>query len=138
MSETTDIPVGHEAYAFACMKCGYAWEQAYEIEHHTDITGHDFIVYRSEGRRVPSPLSRPTCLNCGGHVVRIMRQGQVSSVLGPMEPGALGEGRRAAVPVSTTGPLGQIIEEHPHPEAEQPAQRHRRPLSGLFRSTHRK
>ncbi|MGI5482328.1 hypothetical protein [Streptomyces lavendofoliae] len=81
MSETTSTPVGHEAYAFACMNCGYGWEQAYDIEHHTDIGGHEFIVYKAGGHRVPSPLSNPTCLNCGRHVVRIMRAGQVSSVL---------------------------------------------------------
>lgn len=69
-----------EAYAFACMKCGHGWEQAYEIEHHTDGSGHPFVVYRANGERVPSPLSRPSCLNCGGTVVRIMRSGQVSSI----------------------------------------------------------
>ncbi|MFI5807526.1 hypothetical protein [Streptomyces sp. NPDC051561] len=69
-----------EAYAFACMKCGHGWEQAYEIEHHTDGSGHPFVVYRANGERVPSPLSRPSCLNCGSTVVRIMRSGQVSSI----------------------------------------------------------
>ncbi|WUC83744.1 hypothetical protein OHS33_14825 [Streptomyces sp. NBC_00536] len=68
------------------MKCGYGWEQAYEIEHHVDGKGHPFIVYTVKGgERVPSPLSNPTCLNCGGHVVRIMREGQVSSVLGMLD-----------------------------------------------------
>ncbi|MDJ0380565.1 hypothetical protein [Streptomyces sp. G-G2] len=68
------------------MKCGYGWEQAYEIEHHVDGLGHPFIVYTVKGGdRVPSPLSNPTCLNCGGHVVRIMREGQVSSVLGMLD-----------------------------------------------------
>ncbi|MFE9726518.1 hypothetical protein ACFYQ5_23705 [Streptomyces sp. NPDC005794] len=70
----------HEAYAFACMRCGYGWEQAYEIEHHTDGSGNAFVVYRADGKRVPSPLSTPTCTNCGGHVVRIMRAGRVSTV----------------------------------------------------------
>ncbi len=23
----------HEAYSFACMKCGHGWEQDYEIQH---------------------------------------------------------------------------------------------------------
>ncbi|MBT2470354.1 hypothetical protein J7E97_21390 [Streptomyces sp. ISL-66] len=67
------------------MKCGYAWEQGYEIEHHVDGTGHPFIVYTVNGLRVPSPLSNPTCTNCGGHVVRIMREGQVKSVLGMID-----------------------------------------------------
>ncbi|MCS0639305.1 hypothetical protein NX801_27435 [Streptomyces sp. LP05-1] len=133
MSETTSTPVAHEAYAFACMSCGYGWEQAYEIEHHTDIHGGEFVVYKANGNRVPSPLSRPTCLNCGGHVVRIMRSGQVSSVLDLMAAqsrrstraarharngtrtgtgaGATSAGSHpaaaAAAPIATAGPLGQ-------------------------------
>ncbi|PWI16139.1 hypothetical protein DI272_19665 [Streptomyces sp. Act143] len=73
--------VVHESYSFACMRCGHGWEQSYEIEHHTDADGHDFVIYVADHRVVPSPLSRPTCQNCDGHVVRIMRPGQVSSVL---------------------------------------------------------
>ncbi|MBT2452183.1 hypothetical protein J7F03_35035 [Streptomyces sp. ISL-43] len=67
------------------MKCGYGWEQGYEIEHHVDGRGQPFIVYTVDGERVPSPLSNPTCLNCGGHVVRIMREGQVNSVVGMLD-----------------------------------------------------
>jgi hypothetical protein len=91
-----------EAYAFACMKCGHGWEQAYEIEHHTDGSGHPFIVYRANGERVPSPLSRPSCLNCGGTVVRIMRSGQVSSIqeLQRRGSGALPAAAPAAGPVA--------------------------------------
>ncbi|MFF2846706.1 hypothetical protein ACFVT5_10270 [Streptomyces sp. NPDC058001] len=70
----------HESYSFACMRCGHGWEQSYEIEHHRDAEGHEYVVYVANGQVVPSPLSRPRCLNCGGHVVRIMRAGQVSSV----------------------------------------------------------
>ncbi|MEU5656244.1 hypothetical protein ABZ802_11580 [Streptomyces sp. NPDC047737] len=79
MSEIAATTV-HEAYAFACMRCGYGWEQAYEIEHHVDHAGHAFVVYKADGRRVPSPLSTPTCAKCGSHVVRIMRAGRVSMV----------------------------------------------------------
>ncbi|MDK0519983.1 hypothetical protein [Streptomyces sp. ML-6] len=79
MSETA-VTTAHEAYAFACMRCGYGWEQAYEIEHHLDGSNNDFVIYKADGERVPSPLSRPTCMNCGGHVVRIMRAGRVSTV----------------------------------------------------------
>ncbi|UQX01509.1 hypothetical protein [Streptomyces sp. RerS4] len=79
------VPTVHEAYSFACMKCGYGWEQAYEIEHHVDGRGEPFIMYTINGERVPSPLANPTCLNCDGHVVRIMREGQVSSVLGTLD-----------------------------------------------------
>ncbi|WP_320779440.1 hypothetical protein [Streptomyces sp. CRN 30] len=75
MSETT----GHESYSFACMRCGSGWEQSYEIEHHTDAEGRPFVTYVAEGRVVPSPLSRPTCHNCDGHTVRIMRPGRVAS-----------------------------------------------------------
>ncbi|GAA3098823.1 hypothetical protein GCM10020254_50370 [Streptomyces goshikiensis] len=77
---TPPVHTVHEAYSFACMKCGYSWEQGYEIEHHVDINGQPFIMYTVGGERVPSPLSNPTCMNCGGHVVRIMREGQVSAV----------------------------------------------------------
>ncbi|MEU2423924.1 hypothetical protein ABZ619_23340 [Streptomyces sp. NPDC007851] len=72
--------VVHESYSFACMRCGHGWEQSYEIEHHTDADQHEFVTYVANGQVVPSPLSRPACLNCDGHVVRIMRAGQVSSV----------------------------------------------------------
>ncbi|QEU93826.1 hypothetical protein [Streptomyces kanamyceticus] len=94
---TTALNVVHESYAFACMRCGHGWEQSYEIEHHIDAKGQEFVTYLADGQRVPSPLTRPTCLNCGGHVVRIMRAGQVSSVLSlmhrhhkPGDPGAEG------------------------------------------------
>ncbi|MFF1419205.1 hypothetical protein [Streptomyces sp. NPDC058280] len=80
MSEITGTAVAHEAYAFCCMRCGHGWEQAYDIEHHVDGSGQNFVVYKSNGVRVPSPLSSPSCQNCGGHIVRIMRSGQVSSV----------------------------------------------------------
>ncbi|MBL1082074.1 hypothetical protein JK359_08775 [Streptomyces actinomycinicus] len=78
----TATAVVHESYSFACMRCGHGWEQSYEIEHHTDAEGHDFVRYVADGRVVPSPLSRPSCHNCDGHIVRIMRAGQVSSVRG--------------------------------------------------------
>ena len=91
-AETPPIPhrsaatsIAHESYSFACMRCGHGWEQSYEIEHHVDADGADFVMYVSDGERVPSPLTRPTCLNCGGHVVRIMRAGRVSSVLDIMQ-----------------------------------------------------
>ncbi|MFF7650390.1 hypothetical protein ACFZCY_11110 [Streptomyces sp. NPDC007983] len=73
--------VAHEAYAFACMKCGHGWERSYDIEHHVDGEGRSFVVYFTGGNRVPSPLTSPDCVNCGAHLVRIMRSGQVSSVL---------------------------------------------------------
>ncbi|MEU9704395.1 hypothetical protein [Streptomyces sp. NPDC047981] len=119
MSEITGtgIPVAHEAYAFACMRCGYGWEQAYDIEHHVDAAGQEFIVYKAGGERVPSPLSSPTCMNCGGHVVRIMRAGQVSSVLHSWEQAhhrdAAGTPRGTAVPagpIGLAGPIGQDLE----------------------------
>ncbi|MET7981279.1 hypothetical protein [Streptomyces sp. NPDC005281] len=76
----TATAVVHESYSFACMRCGHGWEQSYAIEHHRDSEGAEFVMYVASGEVVPSPLSRPTCLNCDSHVVRIMRAGQVSSV----------------------------------------------------------
>ncbi|MBC9727293.1 hypothetical protein [Streptomyces sp. TRM68367] len=72
--------VVNESYSFACMRCGHGWEQSYEIEHHTDAGGREFVLYVADGRIVPSPLSRPTCPNCDNHLVRIMRPGRVASV----------------------------------------------------------
>ncbi|MEI5099465.1 hypothetical protein RB200_13765 [Streptomyces sp. PmtG] len=101
----TAVDVVHESYAFACMRCGHGWEQSYEIEHHVDAKGQQFVTYLAGGQRVPSPLTRPTCLNCGGHVVRIMRAGQVSTVRSALEslhrqrpagPAPAGEGSTAA------------------------------------------
>src|SRR5687767_5129703 len=63
--------VVHESYSFACMRCGHGWEQSYEIEHHIDGDGREFVMYVANGQVVPSPLSRPTCENCDNHVVRI-------------------------------------------------------------------
>jgi hypothetical protein len=70
-----------EAYSFACMNCGHGWEQAYEIEHRVDTSGRPYVTYLAEGAAVPSPLTRPNCGNCGGHLVRIMRSGQVDEAL---------------------------------------------------------
>ncbi|MFF8379788.1 hypothetical protein ACF07V_27080 [Streptomyces sp. NPDC015661] len=133
MSEITGtgISVAHEAYAFACMRCGYGWEQAYDIEHHVDAAGQEFVVYKADGERVPSPLSRPTCMNCDSHVVRIMRAGQVSSVIDLIaatekhHPGA-----RATKPVSPAGPIGQELTEDDVPE--KPPVPHHWHLSDLF------
>ncbi|GAA2615726.1 hypothetical protein [Streptomyces tubercidicus] len=74
----------HEAYSFACMRCGYGWEQAYEIVHEVDGKGELHVVYYADGERVRSPLTCPTCVNCGSDVVRIMRSGQVSMVSAAM------------------------------------------------------
>ncbi|AOP45434.1 hypothetical protein [Streptomyces lydicus] len=73
-------PAAHEAYSFACMRCGHGWEQAYEIVHQLDGKGELHVVYYADGERVPSPLSHPDCLKCSSDVVRIMRSGQVSMV----------------------------------------------------------
>lgn len=85
MSDIVETTV-HEAYSFACMRCGHGWEQDYEIEHHVDTSRNAFVVYKANGERVPSPLSTPTCANCGGHVVRIMRAGSVSTVQQLLRP----------------------------------------------------
>ncbi|WP_329566955.1 hypothetical protein [Kitasatospora sp. NBC_01266] len=66
-----------EAYSFACLNCGYGWEQEYDIQHHEAQDGHTVVQYYANGVRVPSPLLQPTCPGCGGHTVRIMRPGQI-------------------------------------------------------------
>ncbi|WP_443033949.1 hypothetical protein [Streptomyces sp. CA2R106] len=77
----TDPANVREAYSFACMRCGHGWEQAYEIEHHVDTSGRPYVTYLADGAAVPSPLTRPSCGNCGGHLVRIMRAGQVDEAV---------------------------------------------------------
>lgn len=67
------IETVHEAYAFVCMRCGYSWEQAYEIQHRVDLRGRPYISYFADGRRVPSPLGGVSCVNCESAVVRITR-----------------------------------------------------------------
>ncbi|MEU6773302.1 hypothetical protein [Streptomyces sp. NPDC046759] len=120
----TATAVVHESYAFACMRCGHGWEQSYEIEHHTDADGQEFVLYVADGRVVPSPLSRPSCQNCDGHVVRIMRAGQVSSVRGATE-------RHHAVP-----PAGPV--EAPQVPAPEPGEPHHWHLSDLLHPFQRK
>lgn len=113
---STARETAHEAYAFACMRCGHGWEQSYDIEHHLDAEGRPFVVYFADGQRVASPLTRPTCEACGAHVVRIMRPGRVSQVAD-----ALHLATRTAVPITgTAGPVGNggsgVVEEPPHPD----------------------
>jgi hypothetical protein len=131
MSEITGPAKVHEAYAFVCIRCGYGWEQSYEIEHHVDGSGQEFVVYKTDGRRVPSPLSNPTCPNCERQVVRIMRAGQVSSVHDLMA-------QPTKQPVPPAGPVeGRETEQPGSAQAQQPepVQPHHWHLSDLF---HRK
>ncbi|PBC78140.1 hypothetical protein BX265_2901 [Streptomyces sp. TLI_235] len=76
------MEIVREAYSFACLSCGYGWEQAYDIEHHVDRGGRIVFEYKANGVRVPSPLREPTCPGCGGHKVRIMREGRVAGAEG--------------------------------------------------------
>ncbi|AJT66573.3 hypothetical protein [Streptomyces chattanoogensis] len=108
-------PAAHEAYAFACMRCGHGWEQAYEIEHHLDAKGELHVVYYADGERVPSPLTRPTCLNCGSNVVRIMRSGQVSMVsdaIANMHQRQTGNGKKKAAPEAADDRTGSSTGRH--------------------------
>ncbi|UBI38440.1 MULTISPECIES: hypothetical protein [Streptomyces] len=91
----------HESYAFACMRCAHSWEQSYEIEHHVDHEGRPFVTYHTDGDRVPSPLTRPTCPNCGEHLVRIMRSGQVSQIADALHLAS----RTTVSPASPAGPF---------------------------------
>ncbi|NLU70003.1 hypothetical protein [Streptomyces sp. HNM0574] len=70
-----------EAYSFACMKCGHAWEQEYEIEHLEYPDGSPLYVYYADGERVRSPLKHPRCMFCDGRVLRIMRAGRASAAI---------------------------------------------------------
>jgi len=111
--------VVNESYSFACMRCGHGWEQSYEIEHHTDADGHEFVMYVVDGKVVPSPLSRPTCQNCDAHLVRIMRAGQVSSV-------------REAASHAHKAPAARTARPTPAPDDAVPAEPHHWHLSDLL------
>ncbi|MGW5230958.1 hypothetical protein ACWEQU_01330 [Streptomyces nodosus] len=113
----TATAVVYESYSFACMRCGHGWEQSYEIEHHIDGDGHEFVTYVVGGRVVPSPLSRPTCLNCDGHVVRIMRAGRVSSAQNSMHRHHRPEGQDASGPSAAADSAAD-------PEADSDEQHH--------------
>lgn len=116
MSETAVV---HESYSFACMRCGHGWEQSYEIEHHVDAQGHEFVQYVVNGQVVPSPLSRPTCANCDNHLVRIMRPGRVASA-------------REAAQHHRTPSAGPVRAPAAAGEAGEPAEHHHWHLSDLL------
>lgn len=70
-------------------------------------------------------------MNCGGHVVRIMRAGQVSSVLDLIAATEKHhQGARATKPVSMAGPIGQELTEDD--AAERPPVPHHWHLSDLL------
>ncbi|MET8784635.1 MULTISPECIES: hypothetical protein [unclassified Streptomyces] len=118
--------VVQESYSFACMRCGHGWEQSYDIEHHLDGDGNEFVMYVAGGRVVPSPLSRPSCLNCDSHVVRIMRPGQVSSVQNSMHRHHRPAGR----------PAGEEALDEPAARAQETGQHHHWHLSDLLHVFH--
>jgi len=109
----------HEAYSFACLNCGYVWEQAYEIEHRVTPEGRISYEYRANGVRVPSPLTRPSCPGCGGDHVRIMRAGRVSDLDGFAHATRRPTRRHAAA---------EAAEEPSHQSPERPRPRHGRRL----------
>ncbi|MDT0448714.1 hypothetical protein [Streptomyces hesseae] len=122
----------HESYSFVCMRCGSGWEQSYEIRHHVDAKGLPFVTYYADGKRVPSPLTRPTCVNCGSHTVRIMRSGQVSVVAD-----ALHLAERTAVPATLQSAAGPLHDGGTHGTHER-REGHHWHLSDLLRPFHRK
>jgi len=70
-----------EAYSFVCLRCGHAWEGAYDIRHIRDAHGRLRAEYFTrDGLRVPSPLTDNTCRVCQGRRIRILRPGRVNSV----------------------------------------------------------
>ncbi|GAA2654629.1 hypothetical protein [Streptomyces vastus] len=121
----SEMAVVHESYSFACMRCGHGWEQSYAIEHHLDAEGTEFVTYVADGQVVPSPLSRPTCQNCDGHVVRIMRPGQVSSALNSLHPR-----RSRSVPHQAEQPEAEST------GSAEPRERHHWHLSDLLHPFH--
>ncbi|MGW2179046.1 hypothetical protein ACWCXX_13320 [Streptomyces sp. NPDC001732] len=137
MSETAATTV-HEAYAFACMRCGYGWEQAYEIEHHIDGSNNDFVIYKADGERVPSPLSRPTCMNCGGHVVRIMRAGRVSTVQQLLHNPQPSRPATPPAPAATSGQNEADVRQDSAATAVPSGTGHHWHLSNLLHPFHRK
>jgi hypothetical protein len=83
MNETGGIgETAHEAYGFVCMNCGHGWEQTYEIRHHLSRDGQPTVTYYTDGKRVPSPLKHPLCVNCGGNKLRIMQSGRIAALTG--------------------------------------------------------
>ncbi|MCC3768915.1 hypothetical protein [Streptomyces sp. UNOC14_S4] len=122
----------HESYSFACMRCGHGWEQSYDIQHHVDADGKPFVVYYADGVRVPSPLTRPTCENCGEHVVRIMRSGRVSTVAHVMHQPA---SSRVAPDQATAGPPIAVADDPDraeHAKHAKDAEKHHWHLSDLL------
>lgn len=112
MSETAVV---HESYSFACMSCGHGWEQSYEIEHHVDAEGREFVQYVANGRVVPSPLSRPRCANCDNHVVRIMRPGRVASAReAAHRPRTVPRARPVTESAAESGEHPEAVKEHHH------------------------
>jgi hypothetical protein len=85
MNETGGIgETAHEAYSFVCMNCGHGWEQTYEIRHHLSQDGRPAVTYYTDGKRVQSPLKHPSCVHCGGHLLRIMQSGRVAGNAGTL------------------------------------------------------
>lgn len=81
-----DRATTRESYAFACLRCGFGWEREFEIQHLSEAGGRPVARYLVDGRPVPSPLTQPSCPNCGGHRVRVLRAGTVAAVLPPEGP----------------------------------------------------
>ncbi|MEV4451156.1 hypothetical protein [Streptomyces mirabilis] len=123
--------VVNESYSFACMRCGHGWEQSFEIEHHRDAEGGEFVMYVADGHVVPSPLSRPSCQNCDGHVVRIMRAGQVSSVQNSMHQHTHGP-----VPVHPEQAHGEQAHDEAVDQPAVPGEPHHWHLSDLLHPFH--
>jgi hypothetical protein len=122
----------HESYSFACMRCGHGWEQSYDIEHFVDADGKPFVVYYANGQRVPSPLTQPTCDNCGEHVVRIMRSGRVSAAAGMLHQPASSR----SVPTVGQAPAPVAEESGEEPEAAEKNHWHLSDLLHPFQHHH--
>jgi hypothetical protein len=69
-----------QTYAFACLRCGHAWERDYTLTRETDPHGRPFLTYRTGGRTVPSPITSPTCVICDSPRVHVVRPDLVAAV----------------------------------------------------------
>jgi hypothetical protein len=64
-----------ESFAFACARCGHAWQATFRLMFFTDPTDPTGLTtqeYVDEaGRAIRSPLADAVCPVCGGRRVRI-------------------------------------------------------------------
>ncbi|MFJ3230712.1 hypothetical protein [Streptomyces sp. NPDC086787] len=61
-----------ETFVFVCARCGYMWQEEFQVVFFTDPVSLDTQEYVDEaGRAMRSPLSDAVCERCGGRNVRV-------------------------------------------------------------------